>query len=397
MDTRYIVITSDEHSPPTLDRGAWASRPEIRGDFEHAAEFVTDWCDGHANEGIVRISCADTLDSFEPEPDRLRWLSEYFKEQLEYCQAYYYIQGQHDRVARCPNVPWLSVICENPKMQYAHRRVIEISGRQFVFHDQTSAPQLMAFIQGVSPQLSGATLIAHQLWHPWLPATRMVPSLKALPPQIYRVFSGDYHVQKEERMITASGAPLDAWSVGPLHIQDISEPNNCRFLVIDCRDWSVQSIPIPSRQVLKFEIQTDDHLDAFVAEMAKLPVFHDPLHIKKPIVKVRYLTLIDQAHRRITDACHLKAHLFPDPAAAVQELNVYDVYSKGNSQDVQYCLDASGKVPRGSVPRQIVDTILDAASPAELTARLDALRDAFLEGDNAIRENASSEVLPVHQ
>lgn len=399
-NVRYIVITSDEHAPPTMDRGAWASRPEIRGDFERGMQFVHNWCEQYWAEGILRISCADTLDSFEPEPDRLKWLADYFDKHLNYCKAYYYIQGQHDRVARCPNTPWLSVVCPSGKMIYAHKKIIEIAGRYFVFHDNASPAQLMESLHNLQTQdliPDNTTLIAHQLWHPWLPANRVVPSLKALPTRIGRVFSGDYHIQKEERLATDAGTFLDAWSVGPMNIQDISEPNSPRFLVIDCKDWTVKSIPIPARPVHKFDIRTDEDLDAFLAFARSLPVQHDDLSIDKPIIKVRYLTSLDMASRQIRDACESRAHLFPDPAVVLQGVSLDQVYSRSNKQDVEQCLDACGKVPRGSLPRQIVDISLSAVSQGDLTAKLDELQATIIEVPDENRGAAASEVLPTHE
>lgn len=378
IDARFIVITSDEHAPPVLERGAWATRPEIRGDFEAAAEAVTDWCEANHQYGIVRISAGDTLDSAEPSPDRLRWLAEYFDQHLQFCKAYYYIQGQHDMASRCPQVSWLSVICRNPKMQYANGNVLEIAGRKFLFHDHTTAATLFGFIEQVLQELDvpddeSATLISHQLWYPWLPASRMYPSLKALPPAITSVFSGDYHVQKDEVITTNFGCNLRAVSIGPFNIQDLSEPPEGRFIVIDTQDWSVQSVPLPRRTVVRVDLQTEDDLATFARYADSLP--STPTHsFERPIIRVAYRTSIENAVKVMVESCENKAHLFSVPIANVEGVNLAQVYRRGNYDDVVQCVNASGMAPQGTRVRDIVDTSLEAKDKKTLMDRLNELR-----------------------
>lgn len=372
VPARYIVVTSDEHAPPTLERGAWASRPEIRGDFEAAAEAVTDWCATYAQPGIVRVSTADTLDSPEPSPDRLLWLAKYFDEQLTYCSDYFYIQGQHDMAVRCPQTPWLSVVCPNPKMQYAHRRVISIAGRLCLFHDHTTGATLFEFLKSVEhqyPNIQNAILFAHQLWHPWLPSGRMYPSLKDIPPFISMVISGDYHVPLAERIATHHGHVVDCYSVGPFSPQDISEPGGNRFLVIDTKDWSVQSIPLPARPLFRYDLRDEQHLDQFVAEMSARSV-KSPYSLDKPLIQVAYSTAIPGAIKTITEVCDGKAHLFPKPVVEAQGVNLLQLYRRNNYEDVIQCVEASGMAPAGTRVRKLVETVLDAKDKPTLFARL---------------------------
>jgi len=378
IDARFIVITSDEHAPPVLERGAWGSRPEIRGDFEAAAEAVTDWCEANHQYGIVRISAGDTLDSSEPSPDRLRWLAEYFEQHLQFCKAYYYIQGQHDMAVRCPQVSWLSVVCRNPKMQYVNQGVASISGRKFLFHDHTTAATLFGFIEQVLESEATAedekvTLIAHQLWYPWLPASRMYPSLKALPVEVTSVFSGDYHVQKDEVITTNFGHNVRCVSVGPFNIQDISEPPEGRFIVIDTSDWSVQSVPLPRRPVIRVDLHTEDDLAKFVHYAASLP--NCALHaFERPIIRVAYRTAIENVVKTLIEVCEHKAHLFSVPIAAVEGVNLLQVYRRGNHDDVVQCVEASGMAPQGTRVRDIVDTVLEIKDRKVLMDRLNELR-----------------------
>lgn len=397
-DPRYLVISSDEHSPPTLDRGAWASKPEIRGDYERAAQELDTWCEEHAKDGIVRVSCGDTLDSFEPHPDRLAWLTKYFDKHLSHCQAYYYIQGQHDIVVRCREVTWLSVAVQNKKMVYAHRQVFQINDMLALFHDNTVPANLMEYLQGLTvPDDKAFTLFCHQLWTPWMSSARSSANLCKLPPYITWVISGDYHIQKDNTIVTDYGQQLTAWSVGPLHIQDISEPTQCRFLVYDFQDRRMMSIPLSCRKVSRYEITNDDQLQEFEAEVSKWPVFHDEYSVDKPIVVFRYYTTVENAIKVANSVCYMRAHLFDDAVVPVTTASALSVYSKNDKADVGHYL-TSVDVDPGSPIHAMVEAALDAVSPMDLKSRLDSVKRLFMEGAfNANREVVPTQLLPARE
>lgn len=381
FNPRYLVITSDEHSPPSMDRGAWASRPEIRGDFERAADEVDTWCAEHYQEGIVRVSTADTLDSFEPRPDRLAWLSDYFDRHMQHCQAYFYIQGQHDRVVQCPDNPWLSVVVKSPKMVYAHQKTVQISNMTAVFHDNTSPNQLMSFVHSLEGKSETPyTLFCHQLWHPWLPANRSAASLTAMPPYITWVISGDYHIQKDEILQTQYNHSLRAWSVGPLHIQDISEPSACRFLVYDFQTGVMTSVPVSCRPVIRFEVYNEDQLAQFEQAVSKMRVFHDETDVDKPIIRLRYATQLAKAVSVANTVCALRAHLFYDPVVSVASPTHATMYCRSSKEDVFAALANRAEAAPGTTVRAVVDAAMDATSPADLESRLEVLRQSIVQG-----------------
>ena len=391
---RYVVFTFDEHAPPRMNCGAWARRPEIRGDFERSAEAVDAWCRQRYHLGITRISCGDTLDSFEPDPDRLDWLKTYFRQHLEYCRAYHYIQGQHDRVMRCPTTPWLSLLTDNPKMQYSHRKVVKIADRAFCFHDNASQTELYQGLREILPK-EPTILVAHQLWHPWLPSGRMLPSFLDLPESVRMVFSGDYHVQRDDQFVCHDGHALRAWSGGPLTVQEISSDPACRFLVLDLETMVVESVPLPYRPILRHHLETEEQLLQFLQEVSRLKLHPDPFSVEIPILQVKYMSNLPDAYRQIRDASQGRAHLFCDPLVAVQEGSFHTIYSRSIKHDITSAIEASGKAPIGSLERKIVDISLEVSSPSDLELKLDALQKSYLEEQDANRETSVAELLSV--
>jgi hypothetical protein len=125
-------------------------------------------------------------------------------------------------------------------------------------------------------------------------------------------------------------------------------------------------------------VQTEEGLDEFVRQIATLPLITDPTSIDMPIVKVRYLTSIEYATSRIREVCDRRVHLFPDPAVKLQGVTFESVYSRGDAQDVQQVIDASGSAPKGSLTRKVLDAVLDVKSVADLATKLDELQTSIL-------------------
>ncbi len=377
-DVRYVAITSDEHYQPSMTCGPWSRYPLIRGDAERSAAVVNQWCADHYSEGIVRISCADTLDTPEPQPDRLLWLKKYFEEHLAYCKGYLYIQGQHERVIKCPNSTWMDVITNSNKVHHINKKRFSIGDQLFAGIDNTNPVDLFSFVEDLDEQ-SRYNLITHQLWYPWLPASKVYPSLKQLPPQIRRVFSGDYHVVKNDILLTDHGQQLEAYSVGPFCMQSWGEEPVNRFLVLDLKLDQVLNVPLPSRQVFRGTVNTEEDLEVVLTNLSKLPKYTDPTSVDMALVKISYNSKVPYVQKRLEEVAEGKFHFFIEPFVQDEQLiDMRKIYGRASAtESVKTYLDSHSITAAGTLIRHIIDATMEANNPKELEMKLEELKTQY--------------------
>lgn len=382
--SRYVVITSDEHYTPSMQQGPWAKHPAVRGTYELAAAVVDDWCREHASDGVVHISGADTIDTSEPQPDRIAWLQGYFERHLSHCDAYLYIQGQHEKSSKCPDVPWLSVISKDPKVQYMNLKRAMVNDELFYFRDNTSAEDLFDSVNSLVEEHSlekiSFNLIAHQLWSPWVPANAMTPNLLALPPHICRVFSGDMHTVKNDVLVTSYGAKLEAYSIGPFCAQAWGEETKPRFIVFDTHLKTITSLPLPSREMQTFKIHSEDELDALCDKLKQMDTYlheHDPL---LPLWRVYYSSKLPNVVAKLEQLANRKCYIFFHPFTPVDHgADLQKIFScAGIKASAEGFLNLNQATMPGTPVRSVVDTVIDVKSQRELEAKLNQTKDKLL-------------------
>lgn len=372
-DIRYVVITSDEHHQPHLLRGPWAKRPLIRGDTERAAEFVTQYCDElNQDENVLHISGGDTIDTSDPQPDRVLWLKQYFEKHLSVCKQYLYIQGQHEKSSRCPNTPWLSAI--DKRTIHIDRQVFSIEGQFFAGIDNTSPEELQGFIQGLSDEVP-FNLITHQLWKPWVPMGVGNLDLMQLPDNIQRVFSGDMHLKKD--LLLPDGRQY--FSVGPFFMQAWREETEPRFLVLDLRTNTVKSVLLPCRKVFQTVIRSEEELEVQMGHLSNLPKYHDPASIEIALLKVSYNSRIPGLQQTLEEFGEGRFHLFAEPyvQSDAESFSMDKIYAPGSQQlagSVTEYLNKHEATAQGQLVRDIVDQALISTTPKDLEAKLNQLR-----------------------
>jgi hypothetical protein len=372
-DIRYVVITSDEHHQPHMLRGPWAKRPLIRGDTERAAEFVTQYCDElNQHENVIHISGGDTIDTSDPQPDRVLWLKNYFEKHLSVCKHYLYIQGQHEKSSRCPHTPWLSVI--DKRTIHIDRKTFYIGDQCFAAIDNTSPEELQSFIGELDEDIP-YNLFTHQLWKPWVPMGVGNLDLMQLPANIRRVFSGDMHLKKD--LLLPDGRQF--FSVGPFFMQAWREETEPRFLVIDLRDNSVVYVPLPCRKVFQTTIRNEEELELQMAHLSQLPKYSDPADIDIALLKVSYNSRIPGLQQTLEEFGEGRFHLFADPyvQSEGEAFSFESIYGPGAQQlsnSVTEYLNKHEATGQGKLVRDIVDQVLISTNPKDLEAKLNQLR-----------------------
>ena len=390
FDARYVVITSDEHYTPSMRQGPWAKHPMVRGTYELAAMEVARWCRDHESEGIVRISGADTLDTADPQPDRLRWLQDYFESHLKSCQAYLYIQGQHERSSKCPDVPWMTVISDDPKVQYMDNKRAMVGDELFYFSSNVSVEELFDRINSLvdehTPPNTFFNLIAHQLWSPWVIANSLTPNLQSLPPHIRRVFSGDMHMVKNDVFSTTYGATVEAYSIGPFCAQAWGEETAPRFIVFDTQRKAIVSVPLPSREMTTVKIHTEEELERLCDLIKSKDTYLSMTDPTLPLLRVQYSSRIPNVMSKLEQVSDRKCYIFFHPFTPVDHgAELHQIYTRDSIQaSADGFFNLNPLTLPGTPVRSIIDTVMDARSQKDLETRLNQTKDKLLKEMNTL-------------
>lgn len=306
MPRPLFVAFSDAH----LDVHAWADRPAIAGDSQHAFEQICDYAIEHQLPMVAagdlidrRINSAAPIGFLRRQLDRLR------DAQI----PFFFIQGQHE----LQPTPWLSEIHEWPI--WLHDVYANIGGRVVYGLDWQPHDKVANCLDRVPEDCDA--LVLHQVCHEFMGSIAPAEISLVQVPWASLVVVGDYHVHRRISLAGKQGQSLSVLSPGSTHLRAINEESVKRFFVV-YDDLSAQSVPLQTRPLIDRLVLSDDDLDDLVATirdeiLADTGPSESP--VRKPIVRVRYSPDLRDPYRRICEAVGNTGHLFASVYADEKE------------------------------------------------------------------------------
>lgn len=294
------IVSADWH----LDQHAWADRRSVCGDSILAFQFLTELA---RKSGLILIGAGDLLDKRLNVAETVNLL----RSELDSLGVVLHVQGQHD----LREVSWLKAVAPDHSVwlpQYNREVGVYPLGPFNVWGiDWTPSAELPARLEEIPEHTD--ILVLHQVCSE-LMGKIVTPelSLESIP-HATTVIVGDYHVHKRLELIGATGQTLQVLSPGSTNLRAINEPAE-KFCYVLFDDGHVESIRIPSRRVLSFELRSERDLSSFVESVAekiaaveKYPYFADRQH---PLLRVKFDPALPEAYARIMQAVGRPEYVF---------------------------------------------------------------------------------------
>jgi hypothetical protein len=234
-----------------------------------------------------------------------------------------FIQGQH-----CwQRTPWPLLVGHLDERTYwLHKQTIQMSGHRVYGLDWTNASDLPGELAQVPKDTD--VLLMHQVWHD-LCGEQVHPEVasKDIPANIRLLMTGDFHDHRSMSLTNAGGKRMAFLSPGPVCMQNLAEPARKLFYVI-YDDLSFDSVPLKSRNCLRYLLRTKEDLDTFIAANVTecvTPQEGVPDYIAMNAVEVRYYDDIPECRPRLLAVLDKKCHHFLKPVT---------VAAKNGSQEI---------------------------------------------------------------
>jgi hypothetical protein len=297
MSNKVIgILTSDWH----LQAAAWNKYPTLKGDSQHSVGQIID----RAMEECVNVYAAgDLLDNNHPTSEMMWWIIRTLNLLAKEGLKIIHVQGQHEKVAA---KPWFSL---TGQAIHAHQQALDIAGLNVYGIDYCRAEQMIEEVKLIPKETN--LLLCHTPWKEFLPYATTAPSLEILPP-VPIVLTGDLHKTLIQRRLGLNKEKFIVVSPGAACMQAIDEPADKYYFLL-YEDLSVEQVPLKTRQVFRYAINTEEQLEEFLDEKVKLAFIQQPEvseELSKNIVDVIYDNSIENIYDRIAQACSDKVHLF---------------------------------------------------------------------------------------
>ena len=367
MRTPICVVSADWH----LERNAWVRHPDLAGDSYYGLEQVVDLA---LLMKLPLIAAGDLFNKPYPDAKSVYVAMQQMDRMQEAELPVYYVQGQHERTK---DQPWLGL---HPWPFHLHKQVVTIGPHRFVGLDYTRPDDLITGLAQACQQAPGGILVAHQVWKEFMGVGHTDASLTQVP-AVSVVLTGDFHKHTHLRLRGADGQKLLILSPGSLCLQTTDEPS-AKAVYILYSDFTFETIPIKSRVISHYEIQSKEDLYQLMATVEYGALEQQtgvPDNIAKPIVCIRYNPDIEDAYVNLVDLIGNRAHLFIKPVTN-QVLNITSEIPKDEAQEV---IDAGleGNLikhcPADSLTYAIARRLLQASNVKE---ELAAIEEEYLEG-----------------
>lgn len=298
MKQPICAISADWH----LDRYAWAKHPGLAGDSYFSVSQVVNYC---VNNQLPLIAAGDLFDDSAPDSYTV-WVAMSQLDRLRLSSLpFYFIQGQHERSR---DVPWLSIGSGTSKdcAKHVHKKVFKIKDVGFYGLDFCRSDSVKAELDTIP--VYADCLVAHQVWYDLM--GRFIGPEVAIAdvPHVSMVVTGDFHEHKTFKAVGKTNQEVTVLSPGSLCMQSINEPPNKSFFVL-YDDLSFESIPIQTRPVYHFKLNTDQEVDEFLSSYEKYLVNDLPQIISKPIFHIVCDGSVKDAYVRLKAMC-FKSHFF---------------------------------------------------------------------------------------
>ena len=305
MRSPVAVFTADNHLSPRT----WERYPNLTGDAWFGFSFVVRQC---VQRRLPLLLLGDTFDRARPDSGSLQQFFRGMDLLQEHGLDVWYIQGNHDRAD--PAWPSLHAWPRSAASRF-------VLGPLTVFGwDYCTRHELPDRLQ----QVGGADVVlTHQSWAEVQGVGMCDGSLSDFL-RGTTVLTGDCHKTGDFRATAKDGSEVVAWSPGATAMQAINEDPDKYFGVL-YDDRTVSWKRIPTRPVLRYEVETPEHWQALQEQM--------PLNISevaremdsafdRPIVYVRYSDDLPDVYETLRTLTHGRAWLFSVPVSVSRVVTV---------------------------------------------------------------------------
>ena len=344
MPTPTHLLTSDWHCQP----GAWASRPEIRGDSFYSLQQIVDY----ANQYDVHlVGAGDLFDVQAPDAETC------FKVKATLQQLgrdLLFVEGQHELQ---PTVPWLYALLDVKRVSL-HNYVLKSRGIEMVGLNWLPHEQLQ---QALAALPKADMLVTHQVWSDFMAPLAGSATLSQVP-HVRLVYTGDYHRLKQADVTGATGQPLHALNTGSTCMQDIGELAEKQVALL-YDDLSYQLLPLKTRPVGSVVLDSVEAVDNAIPTLentlAAMATAEHPVQ-RQPLIRVYYPVGLVAAYRQLAEHFRGQAFFFPSETAEVKEATEAAIADEVPTATLLDCL--AEECDEGSPEFGICRDLLDAAN-----------------------------------
>lgn len=358
------VFFGDAH----LDAGAWANRPQIKGDSIAAFQYI---CNVAIKYQIPYVfGAGDLIDVKKPAPEIVQFVRAQLDKLQEANIQFKFIQGQHEYAA---DLPWFCAIHDWP--DWINGKTVTIRSdyrpeREYYVHgmDWHTADAVGSAMDQIPEDCH--ILLAHQVWEEFMGDKCGCECSFAQVPYVDTVFTGDFHQNKRVKYRNAQGESMVVISPGSTNMRKIDEPVDKYFYILH-EDYTWTRVLIPTRRKIEISIRTEEELETFEerfeAALAETLEFITK-NLKapsRPLVRIIYNDELEQVYTRIksaTDGKNLELFLKPLPASVPEEILIdRQNFNQAASQGLVGMLAVL--VPTDSSSYKILSRLIDSVDP----------------------------------
>lgn len=367
------VVASDLH----LDKHAWANRPNICGDSQHAFQCI---CEYAVNAGLPLILAGDLIDKKANESQTPGFLVDMFDELAAAGCPVYFIQGQHE----LQDVPWACRIHSHPTWIDVCNNVsqpFDIGGLAVLGIDWTPRDELQVWLDQIKGfDRACDVLVLHQVAEEFMGGITTAEMSFAQVPQAKLLIIGDLHESRLETHRGADGQRLHVLSPGSTNMRKIDEQPDKYFYVLHDNLY-VEKHRLPTRPVFAEGLLTEEDVDWFVdqypallEDRAAVLTYKPSRLIATPLLRVSYAAGLQDVYDRVVRAVGDAAHVFfkelPSPAESEKTAEAAEFQTKFELQGLVGCLDMAMDEMMEPEAFAICQKLLQSAEPAKTLSEL---------------------------
>lgn len=288
-----FIQSSDWH----LSNYIWTERPRIFGDSFRAAQAIVDYAISVRDPLLI---LGDLFNTRRPEPEAVAAFCS-MMDQLQAAEVPVYVtQGQHE--LNRGSVIWAGI---HPWPQHVHRRQFTIADKTFYGLDWLPRGELQ---EALAEMPAVDYLVCHQVWEDFMGTHCATDGCLAEVPRARFVLTGDYHSHCTKTVHGPNGQIL-AVSAGSTHLRALNEEYPKKFYHWRQYDWP-SSVPIINRELHRYEINTAEELEEFLAKQLFVQCRMDD---RRPIYCIRIRMDLPEWKSQIDSVVGDRGHIFYDP------------------------------------------------------------------------------------
>lgn len=379
-----IVFAADLH----LSSYIWSGRSDLYGDAEWALHQLVDIACERQAEWLV--AAGDLIDKKVNDSPPIDSLGRQLKRLVDCGVQFGYVQGQHEMA----DPPWVQTV--SGSSLHLHGKLTQIGPfLTYGLDYQRTSDIPDAF--GAVPKGTNM-VIAHQVWEEFM-GSRAQASMAVIPHAEYCI-TGDFHKFVSKTVTGKTGQKLRCFSPGATHMRKIDEPDEHYCIIWD--DGKFVKKRLHSRPFRFIELNTVRDLDEFCAnvkqdiEQITTGSPQLPVHIRKPIFKIKYRVELPEAQARILNAVNDEAFVFEEqvwPETESQQVSRQkrDELVKLGLEGCLELIVPDKESPLYSDTLTVLQASRDAGQIADAIA---SIKERFLGGNNVAKESEVAECVP---